>query len=655
MLVLGVNPDHDGAVAVVRDREVVFCAESEKDSFLRHEPLTPMTTFDLAERIGEIPDIVAIGGHIKMGWQLRGGNPHIQAGYHGQGLTLRDGSLFGTPVKFFSSSHVRSHIMGAAGMAPKDDAPLRAVLVWEGSEGSFFLLDHHWRILKTVPVLTWPGQRYSFLFAIADPRFADFIQGGDGDDAGKLMALAAYSHPGEADADVSAAIDRLLDPKASPTKGDYADLPFYNVGVEADVTKTAAALLHHRLFEVFARAAQQELPSGIPLYISGGCGLNCDWNTMWRDLGHFSSVFVPPCANDSGSSLGTALDALHAVTGDPRVKWDVYCGLEFEWDCVPDSAKWEGRPLEMAALADTIAAGRVVAWVQGRWELGPRALGNRSLLAEPFKASTRDRLNHIKQREGYRPIAPCCRIEDVGKVYDRDFHDPHMLYFRMVTTPDLKAVTHVDGSARVQTVTKESNRPQHELLSAFADRHGVGVLCNTSLNYKRLGFINRMADLADYCESRGVPDMVVGDAWFRRVEAPITLDDGALADFLVRNAIHQNVPKDASVLVVSEGVDELLELNERTGWHFPQNEDGTFQGWRPADSRDAITMLEALRERGASHLAIPAANAWWLDFYDGFKRHLETHHRLALQDSRCLIFALQQATAGPKARAEPDV
>lgn len=644
MLVMGIHPGHDGAVVAINDRELLFCLEAEKDSFPRHAKLTPMNMLDAVERLGQVPDVVAVGGSYKEWFPSTVPVPPIASGYWGsQVVTQREGTFCGKRVTMFSSSHIRGHIMMGAGMAPRDDAPIRAMLCWEGDDGSFYLLNERWEIIREIPVLRFPGGRYAKVFAIAEPYYSDKIVE-PGDDAGKLMALAAYGDPAAADPKVIETIERLLSPEGYfPTKGDYRDAPFYNKGVEAEETKSAAALIHHRMFEIFARVAQEELPPGIPLYISGGCGLNCDWNEMWRQLGHFSSVFVPPCANDSGSALGTALDALHALTGDPRVDWDVYCGAEFEWDHDPDATKWNRRPMREEQVADAIAGGSVVAWVQGRYELGPRALGNRSLLAEPFHESTKDLLNHIKLREGYRPIAPCCRIEDAGKVYDRDFHDPYMLHFRMATTSDLKAVTHVDGSARVQTVTKESNKAQHDLLSAFAERHGVGVLCNTSLNYKGMGFINRMSDLEQYCETRGVSDMVVGDAWFQHVDAPARLNGPRpQTPRVLRSVIEQNVPEGATVLVISEGVDDVLALEGRHGWHFPQNEDGSFQDYHPADSQEAIAKLEKLREKGASHLAIPRSDLWWLEFYSDFQQHLETRYRSVLQDGDCAIFALEE-------------
>ena len=282
------------------------------------------------------------------------------------------------------------------------------------------------------------------------------------------------------------------------------------------VPSHAAALLNIRLFNMFAAAAEQHLPDGIPLRISGGCGLNCDWNTMWRRSGQFSSVFVPPCPNDSGSAVGTAIDALQSMTGSPYIEWDVYSGLEFERDTEPDPARWLRRPAEPHAAAQALGNGQIIAWVQGRWEIGPRALGARSLLAEPFHDRTRDRLNAIKQREDYRPIAPCCRIEDVMEAFHEGFADPYMLNFRTVRSPELKAVTHVNGSARAQTVSRDSNSALHQLLTAFASQYGLGVLCNTSLNFKARGFINRMSELVEFCESHDVDSMVIGDVWYER-------------------------------------------------------------------------------------------------------------------------------------------
>ncbi|MEY9211812.1 3-hydroxymethylcephem carbamoyltransferase [Thermobifida halotolerans] len=516
MLVVGIKPGHDGSMAVIEDGELTLALESEKDSFARHWHLAPTTLLRVAERVGRIPDVVALGG-----WRVVGGSGHrsVGVGYHDPNRTQqRRMRFFGGETTYFSSSHVRSHIMSAIGMAPRKTHPQQAVLVWEGITGGFYLVDDGFRVVREIPVLTEPGARYAFLFAVADPAFPDHGAIPDLAVSGKLMALAAYGDADSADERITEAVERILavDTIYPAPKASFRDAPFHNAGVESEAAKTAAALLNRRIFEVFADAAKEHLPPGLPLRVAGGCGLNCDWNTLWRRSGYFSSVFVPPCPNDSGSAIGTAIDALCAATGDPHVDWSVYSGLEFEWDADPDPRTWTRTPLDHGALADAIAAGDVVAWVRGRWEIGPRALGNRSILAEPFRAATRDRLNTIKQRESYRPIAPCCRAEDTGRVFVEDFADPYMLYFRRLRSPDVRAVTHVDGTARAQTVRREDNAPLHALLSAFAARHGVGVLCNTSLNFKGMGFINRMSDLVEFCEARGLDGMVVDGVWFRR-------------------------------------------------------------------------------------------------------------------------------------------
>jgi hydroxymethyl cephem carbamoyltransferase len=258
------------------------------------------------------------------------------------------------------------------------------------------------------------------------------------------------------------------------------------------------------------------MKDGLPLLISGGCGLNCDWNSLWRNSGLFADTFVQPCANDSGSAIGTAADAQFHLTGNAKIGWSVYAGEDFILD-EADLSGFEARPFTDAEIADRLAAGAIFAWVQGRYEIGPRALGNRSLIAAPFMVETHARLNAIKKREAFRPIAPIVMEEEFGRLFENHGVSPHMLYFQRVLGGELKAVTHVDGSARAQTVSTTGNPRMHALLSAFRDRTGFGVLCNTSLNFNGKGFINRLSDLARYARDTGLDGFVVGDIFYRRV------------------------------------------------------------------------------------------------------------------------------------------
>ncbi|MGH3803217.1 MAG: carbamoyltransferase C-terminal domain-containing protein, partial [Pseudonocardiaceae bacterium] len=126
-------------------------------------------------------------------------------------------------------------------------------------------------------------------------------------------------------------------------------------------------------------------------------------------------------------------------------------------------------------------------------------------------------LNTIKGRESYRPIAPCCLYEELDRWFDPPIDDPYMLYFTTVRTKALPAITHVDGTARVQSVRERDVPALHHLLRAFAARTGYGVLCNTSLNYRGRGFINTMSELLAYCELAGIQEIVVDDVWHRRL------------------------------------------------------------------------------------------------------------------------------------------
>jgi predicted NodU family carbamoyl transferase len=218
---------------------------------------------------------------------------------------------------------------------------------------------------------------------------------------------------------------------------------------------------------------------------------------------------VPPVANDSGSAIGTAIDAQFYFTGDPKINWNVYSGLEFEANDTFDASLFDEYTTNYALIADMLANNLIIGWVNGNYEIGPRALGNRSILASPFQDSTRERLNVIKQREQFRPIAPVCLEEDAKKWFNCNHPSPFMLYTWLVSTGALKAVTHVNGTARIQTVSPESNSQMHELLEAFKLRTGYGVLCNTSLNFKGRGFINNIADLSSYTIEHGLDGFVI--------------------------------------------------------------------------------------------------------------------------------------------------
>jgi hydroxymethyl cephem carbamoyltransferase len=517
MIILSVKPGHDGSVAILEDDHLVLCVESEKDSFPRHHSFTPEMLIDVTENIAQEPDVIALSGWYKRG---RLGHRLVGSGYLGvDAISIRRGRFFGRGIDLFSSSHERSHLMTAIGLAPDELCEQQAVLIWEGAIGSFYLVDAKGGVCKTVSVIAQPGARYAFLYALADPTFPDTGGFSNFDDSGKVMALASFSDASGADRAIRETVEQILNVENMypAPKWQFKKSALYNVGVETAATKTASALMTEKIFSRFAQAAEAGLPKNIPLRISGGCGLNCHWNQRWRQLGYFSNVFVPPCTNDSGSAIGTAIDALRALKGQIRIRWNVYSGLGFIQDVLPSPVKWSCNRLDYSELANSVASGEVTSWVQGQYEIGPRALGNRSLIAEPFRDSTRERLNRIKRREQYRPIAPCCRLEDVGLYYEDTFEDAFMLYARRSRSQILRAVTHVDKSARLQTVTRESNTTLYELLSAFSRRTGVGVLCNTSLNFKGLGFINRMSDLVEFSEKNQIENMVVGQAWYRRI------------------------------------------------------------------------------------------------------------------------------------------
>ena len=503
-------------MAHIRDAGLDFALEAEKDSFLRHDWIGPELYVDTLSRLDAPPDAICVSGWSKgfneFEWQ-------VGAGYFGagqEGIVTRPVTLLGRKAWYFSSSHERSHIWSAYALSPFAQGEPVFCLVWEGIIGRFYEIGADLSVTAFPTVLDSPGLRYAFVYALADPTFPSDARYPRLNDAGKLMALAAFQDGAPLPAEDSALIAHILDAPDVTTdlrKERFRDHPLHNRGVRDQRFVNFAHAFQEALFDRFYRFARENLAPGRPLLVAGGCGLNCDWNAAWRDCGLFSDVFVPPCANDTGSALGTAVDAMRHFTGAAKLRWDVYAGQDFD----DDLAQADG--VEITAyhpdeVARHLSAGQIIAHAAGRAEMGPRALGNRSILATPLAASSLERLNAIKKRESYRPVAPIVTEEFAPRVFDPGRPSPHMLYFDRVRSDALPAVTHVDGSARIQTVAARQNPRIHTLLRAFEAQTGFAVLCNTSLNFPGRGFINRTSDLLRYAREAGLDGFVAGERLF---------------------------------------------------------------------------------------------------------------------------------------------
>jgi carbamoyltransferase len=258
-----------------------------------------------------------------------------------------------------------------------------------------------------------------------------------------------------------------------------------------------AYAMQQRFEEVFFHLLNQ-LHKRVPvedLAMAGGCALNSVANGKLFNRTPFRHTWIQPAAGDEGLAVGAALYANHTILNQPRryAMKDSYLGPAFS-DSRVESAlktnnlryrKFEREPL-LESVADQVAAGVVVGWFQGRMEWGPRALGNRSILAHPGLPNMKDVLNaRIKHREWFRPFAPSILADRQHEYFEHDHPSPFMLHvykIRREKREQLCAVNHVDGTGRLQSVTPQENPLYYDLIQTFARKTGIPVLLNTSFN-----------------------------------------------------------------------------------------------------------------------------------------------------------------------------
>jgi carbamoyltransferase len=229
------------------------------------------------------------------------------------------------------------------------------------------------------------------------------------------------------------------------------------------------------------------------LCLAGGVALNCVMNAKLRDQSKFKNIWVQPASGDAGTALGAAIWIdLQEGKGDKKNYFmpHAYYGPDYADEEIEKFLNWAKVPYRKMndvpiEAADILAQNKIIGWFQGRMEFGPRALGGRSILASPIHPSMQQRLNEVKDREDFRPVAPVVREEDATEWFEGAGPSPFMLFVHPVR-PDkadkIPAVRHVDGTARIQTVNEEQHPRYHQLLTAFKEKTGVPVLVNTSFN-----------------------------------------------------------------------------------------------------------------------------------------------------------------------------
>jgi carbamoyltransferase len=523
MIVCGLKLTHDGGAAVMEDGKLLFSCEIEK---LANNPrYSPFPDLDDADdifssfgcRIDDL-DFIAVDG-----WQQPSGLARVDVTEGGRHATLpvapyvEDGAvsgfdthdfeglrLSGREVRYRSYPHSTGHVMSAYASSPfaQHEAP-SLVLVWDGGMlPRLYLVEPRARRVHSFgPIGGLLGSIYN-VFALHFAPFAaeeappptDDLQSLDLSVAGKLMAYCAV---GQVQPEI-VELMRCLYHETLDVSTQFAfrfsrDVRSRTVdrgASEVDVLASFQAFLGDQLLDWLTSALERTASSCRNLCFAGGSALNIKWNARIRDSGLVAELWVPPFPNDSGSAVGTACAELAARTGSFCMDWDVYSGPGLH----PFRAQqgWRSSGCSVGQLARLLHESQEpVVVLQGRAELGPRALGNRSILAAATSPGIKDELNRIKARAWYRPVSAVCLQHEAGRVFDPGSREPFMLHDHLVR-PEwrmrIPGVLHLDGSCRLQTVTAAQNPMLARLLHEYAVLSDVPVLCNTSANRSGCGF-----------------------------------------------------------------------------------------------------------------------------------------------------------------------
>ena len=501
----GVYPrSHDASACLIDTAAGQIEGLALEESFTREKrsfdtPPNNATTF-IMEQTGTTPDDLDV---ITVGWK------------YGE-RTAKDvlpshlGSVLGKEVAFEQVQHHKAHAASAFYTSPFTESAVLVVdgqgenestSIWKGDENGLVQL-------YSEPVDRSLGYMYG-----AVSRFCGLGSFG----AGKLMGLAPYGEPKYV-SDIAEIYDRLSLPQREGTKpgDDLQDEYFaeFMAGLEQrglpkatstheyselshkvrkmpvledvhrDLAASAQVFLEQKMLELTQKA--KELTGSDNLCMAGGVAMNCVTNSLIQDSGIFKELFLQPGCEDSGVSLGSAL-----AVGQTKIPLETaYTGPSFSDDQIAAWLELRGiqaqRHEDIAtAVAGLLADGKVIGWFQGGLEYGPRALGNRSIVANPGAPGMQDHVNSVKSREPWRPFGPSVLAEAADDLFVNAYPSPYMLrsfQVRPEWRDRMAAVVHVDGSTRPQTVTEAANPRYYRLIKAFHALTGLPGVLNTSFN-----------------------------------------------------------------------------------------------------------------------------------------------------------------------------
>jgi carbamoyltransferase len=534
MRILGINAIfHDPAAALVVDGEIIAAAEEERFSRRKHgkRPVA-FSAWELPElaaswclrKAGLTPadiDVVAYSYDPRLvrpadSMGLHDPWDHLRTTYARRAPEFLASALPGLDpgaVRFVP--HHVAHAASAGLAAPMRDS---SVLVLDGRGETCSHLAGSYRDGE-LTVLATQGLPHSLGLLYEDlTEHLGFLRSSD---EYKVMALASYGSPrfaremaeairttGTGGFEVApiewSTLTKPREPGAEWT-AEHADL---------------ACSVQRRLEEVLLELAcwLYEQTGDRTLTMAGGVALNCVANSRIAREGPFDEVWVQPAAGDAGTALGGALHVAQA-SGDP-VQPMPGADLGRDWSD-DDLRAWLttakvpfSQPADVAEeVAEALANDCIVAWFQGRSEYGPRALGHRSLLAHPGHARNLERLNDVKGREQFRPVAPMVLAERAGEIFDGPLPSPYMLFVHDVAESwreRIPAVVHVDGTARIQTVDRRHEPLMARVLEAFERRTGLPVVVNTSLNTAGRPMVDDPRDALECFGSTPVDVLAIG-------------------------------------------------------------------------------------------------------------------------------------------------